>query len=121
MQECSAGHRRARVLIGRVLWYGFADELRQATGCRLPDKRLAASGRPVQEKTLGLGKLELFECLRMQQRVLDGLSNAGNRLVLSPNLLPRDLGRGIKDMPVCLAISEFLKRHTMAGINANLI
>ena len=121
MQECSACHCRTLVCIGLVLLLGFADQLGQATGCRLPDERLPASGRSVEKKALGLGKLKPFERLCMQQRILDRLTDAGDCLVLSTDLLPRDLRRGIEDMTIRLTIGELLDRHTMAGIDANFI
>src|SRR5689334_37584 len=121
MQKCSACHRRTLVAIGSVLLFGFADQPGQTTGCRLADECLPASGWAIEKKTLRLRKLEPFERLCVQQRILDRLSDTGDRLVLSTDLLPCDLGRDIKDMTMCLAIRELLDRHSIAWIDANFI
>ena len=104
MKKGSACHWWAMVYVWRLSLLRLAEPLGQATGSGLPNQSLPTSGRPIKEKPLWLRKLESFECLRMQQRILNRLTYRRDRLSLSSDLLPRDTGRFIQNMAAGLPI-----------------
>src|SRR5687767_14723723 len=108
MEERATGDGSARVAPPVHVRTRLADQLGQARSSRLADECLAAPGRAVEEKSFGLGELELLERGGMQQRILDRLSNRRDGFLLSADLLPRDVRRFVEHMFGGLAVRQFL-------------
>ncbi len=66
-----------------------AELLRQVVGRRLADERLAAAGRPVEQKTFRRRVLEFLEQFLVQKRQLDRVADRLQRRLLAADFFPR--------------------------------
>ena len=86
----------------------------------LPNQRLAAPRRTVQQKPLGRTVLKPLKQLWMQHRHLNRIFNRLNRIFLPADLLPGQIGHFLQIKILNLGMRHLLQRHAKMRIDPHL-